>query len=87
MAKTKKPSWEKVVKQLESYPDKMFGKVDIDISTLPCLRKVSREKITTNIDSDVLTAMKSIAKKHGVSYSALMNDVLRKVFIEDKEAG
>lgn len=87
MAKTKKPSWDKVVKQLDSYPDEMFGKVDIDLSTLPCLRKVDREKITTNIDSDVLKVMKSIAKKHGTSYSALMNDVLRRVFIDDKKAG
>lgn len=88
MAKKKKPSLSKVLKEFDSLSDDVFGEVNVDLSTLPCLKKIPREKITANIDSDVLTAMKSIAKKNKISYSALMNDVLRKVFIEkDQEAG
>lgn len=87
MVKRRKPSLRKALKKIDEAPDTMFGNMEIDISDLPCLRKVSREKITTNIDSDVLAVMKTLAREHGVSYSALMNDVLRKIFIEDKRAG
>lgn len=88
MAKKKKPSLSKVLKDFDSLPDDVFGNVNVDLSSLPCFQKIPREKITANIDSDILVAMKSIAKKNKISYTALMNDVLRKVFIEkDQEAG
>jgi hypothetical protein len=51
------------------------------------LKKVPREKITANFDSNVLEAIRDLAKKHHVSYTSLINDVLRKVFVEEKKFG
>ena len=85
MAKIKKPNLKQALKRVDKSSDKMFGKVDIDLASLPCLKKVAREKITANFDSDVLEAIRNLADKHQVSYTSLMNDVLRKVFIEDKK--
>jgi len=48
--------------------------------------KAEREKITANFDADLLEIIRKLAKKHQVSYTTLMNDVLRKVFVEDKKA-
>lgn len=87
MAKIKKPNLKKALKKVDQSSNKLFGKIDIDLSTLPCLKKVSREKITANFDSDVLEAVRDLAEKHQVSYTSLMNDVLRKVFIDDKKVG
>lgn len=87
MAKMKKPNLKQALKKVDRLPDKFFGKIDVDLSTLPCLKKVSREKITANFDSDVLEAIRDLAKKHHVSYTSLMNDVLRKVFVEEKKVG
>ena len=87
MAKIKKPNLKQTLKKVDRLPRKIFGKIDIDLSTLPCLKKVSREKITANFDSDVLEAIRDMAGKHNVSYTSLMNDVLRKVFVEDKKVG
>ena len=64
----------------------MYGNVKVDLSTLPCLMKLEREKITANFDADLLEIIRKFAKKHHVSYTTLMNDVLRKVFVEDKKA-
>lgn len=86
MAKKKKPSLSKVLKEFDSLSNDVFGEVNVELSTLPCLKKIPREKITANIDSDVLMAMKEIARKNKISYSALMNDVLRRVFIDNQEA-
>ncbi len=44
-------------------------------------------KITANLDSDVLAAIRDLAEKHHVSYTILINDVLRKVFVEEKKVG
>ncbi|MFZ4713755.1 MAG: hypothetical protein ACOYL6_08600 [Bacteriovoracaceae bacterium] len=87
MAKMKKPSLKKALKRVSDLPDKLFGKVNVDLSTLPCLKKVEREKITANFDSDVLNAIRNVADEHQVSYTSLMNDVLRKVFVDEKKAG
>jgi hypothetical protein len=87
MAKMKKPNLKQAQKKVDSSSDKFFGKIDVDLSTLPCLQKVSREKITANFDSDVLEAIRDVAEKNHISYSTLMNDVLRKVFLEDKKVG
>ena len=87
MAKVKKPNLKQALKKVDRLPRKTFGKIDVDFSTLPCLKKVSREKITANFDSDVLEAIRDMAGKHNVSYTSLMNDVLRKVFVEDKKVG
>ena len=87
MAKMKKPNPKQAQKKVDSSSDKFFGKIDVDLSTLPCLQKVSREKITANFDSDVLEAIRDVAEKNHISYSTLMNDVLRKVFLEAKKVG
>ncbi|MCM2348664.1 MAG: BrnA antitoxin family protein [Bacteriovoracaceae bacterium] len=87
MAKMKKPNLKKALKKVDSLPDKVFGKIDVDLSTLPCLNKVSKEKITANFDSDVLEAVRAVAEEYQISYSTLINDVLRKVFVEDKKFG
>ena len=87
MAKMKKPSLKKTLKRVSDLPDKYFGRVNVDLSTLPCLKKVEREKITANFDSDVLNAIRNVALEHQVSYTTLMNDVLRKVFVDEKKAG
>lgn len=83
----KKPNLKKALAKVDSLSEKFFGKVSVDLSTLPCLTKVRKEKITANFDSDVLEAVKAVAEEHDVSYSTLMNDVLRKVFLEDKKVG
>ena len=85
MAKMKKPNLKQALKKVDRLPDKFFGKIDVDLSTLPCLKKVSREKITANFDSDVLEAIRDLAEKHQISYTSLMTDVLRKVFVEEKK--
>lgn len=82
MAKKRKPSLTKVIKEFDSLSDDIFGEFNVDLGSLPCLQKIPKEKITVNVDSDVLMAMKDIAKKNKISFSALMNDVLRKVFID-----
>lgn len=87
MAKTKKPNLKKALKKIDGSPDKGFGRINVDLSTLPCLLKVPREKITANFDADVLEAIRELATKHHVSYTSLMNDVLRRVFIEEKKVG
>lgn len=74
-------------KKLDRLPNKLFGKIDFVLSALPCLKKVSREKISANSDSDVLEEVRELAEKHHVSYTSLMNDVLRKVFVEEKKVG
>ncbi len=87
MAKMKKSNLKQALKKVDSLPYKLFGKVAVDLSTLPCLKKVTREKITANFDSDVLEAIRDLAEKHHVSYTSLMNDVLRKVFVGEKKVG
>ncbi len=87
MAKMKKPNLKRTLKKVDNLSDKLFGKVAVDLATLPCLKKVTREKITANFDLDVLEAIRDLAEKHHVSYTSLMNDVLRKVFVEEKKVG
>lgn len=87
MGKVKKPNLKQALKKVSHSQKNIFGKIDVDLSTLPCLQKVAREKITANFDSDVLQAIRDLAEKHRVSYTSLMNDVLRKVFLEEKKVG
>ena len=86
MAKRKKPNLNHALKKVDKLSDSLFGKIDIDLSTLPCLHKTTKEKITANFDSDILEIVRELAKKHHVSYTTLINDVLRKVFVEDNKA-
>jgi uncharacterized protein (DUF4415 family) len=86
MAKRKRPNLNQALKKVDKASDALFGKIDIDLSTLPCMRKVAKEKITANIDADVIEAIKEVAKKNHVPYASVMNDVLRKVFVDDQEA-
>jgi hypothetical protein len=87
MAKAKKPNLKQALRKVDNLSEKFFGKINVDLSTLPCLKKVSKEKITANFDSDLLEAIRDLAEKNDVSYTSLMNDVLRKVFVEEKKVG
>jgi len=85
MAKIKKPSLTKALKNLEKSDNELFGNVEIDITSLPCFKKKKKEKITANIDADVLEKMKKIASDHEIPYQNLMNDALREVFLNSKK--
>lgn len=87
MAKRKRPNLKKALKNLDNLPDNQFGAIDIDLSTLPCLNKPEKEKITANFDSDLLERIRKTARKHNISYTSLMNDVLREVFIKNRKVG
>lgn len=82
MAKTKikRPSLKKALKRVNRMPKEMYGNVEVDFSSLPCFMKVPKEKITANFDADLLAHVREFAKEHKVSYTSLMNDVLRKAF-------
>jgi len=85
MAKRKKPNLKIALKKIEEMPNKFFGKINIDIESLPCLSKPKKVKITANFDEDLLEKVRAFAKEHNASYTSIMNDVLRKVFIDDKK--
>jgi len=87
MPKRKKPNLSKALRKVDLAPDKMFGSVDVDLESLPILNKPSKEKITGNFDADLLKEIRIFARKNNVSYTNLMNDVLRKVFIDNDKAG
>jgi hypothetical protein len=81
MAKRKKPNLNKALKKVDEATGELFGEVEIDLSDLPCLKRPKKEKITANFDADLLLAIRSFANRKQVSYTTLMNDILRKVFI------
>ena len=81
MVKKSKPNLKKALKKVKQAPDELFGSVEVNINELPCLKKPKKEKITANFDSDLLNQVKTLAKKYGVPYQTLMNDALRKVFL------
>ncbi|MBL7664529.1 MAG: BrnA antitoxin family protein [Bacteriovoracaceae bacterium] len=81
----KKPSLKSALRKVDNLAESFFGNVSVDLSSLPCLTKVTKEKITANFDSDVLEAVRAAADEYEVSYSSLINDVLRKVFIDEKK--
>ena len=83
----KKPSLKKALKRVDDLPKTYFGQVNVDVSSLPCLTKPKKEKITATFDVDLLLKIKKIAKKHNVSYASLMNDALREIFIKNKKTG
>lgn len=83
----KKPNLKKALSSVDSANDANFGQIDIDLSSLPCLMAPKKEKVTINLDSDILDEARKLAKKSKVSYSHILNDVLRKVFIENKKTG
>ena len=87
MAKRKKPSLKKALQAVDELPTNYFGKVEIDIETLPCVTKPKKEKITANFDADLLEKIRAIAEKYDVSYTSLMNDTLRKIFVKNDKAG
>lgn len=82
MAKTKfkRPSLKKALRRLDEMPKDMFGDFDVDLASLPCLVKSPKEKITANFDADLLERVRAFAKKNDVSYTNVMNDILRKAF-------
>lgn len=82
MRKNKKPNLSKSLKKVDDSDDRFFGKIDVDIKNLPCFNKPAKEKITANFDTDLLKKIRDLAKKNNISYTNLMNDVLRKVFID-----
>lgn len=79
-AKIKRPSLKKALRRVDQSPRDMFGNVEIDLETLPCLQKSPKEKITANFDSDLLARIRKFAKERDASYTSVMNDALRKVF-------
>jgi uncharacterized protein (DUF4415 family) len=83
MAKRKKPNLSKALRAVDDLPDKLFGKIEINLSDLPCLSKPKKEKITANLDADVIAEAKRIGKKEKISYQQLMNDILRTVLLKD----
>jgi len=83
MAKRKKPDLKKALKKIDEAPDYLFGDVEIDLSSLPCLKKPKKEKITANFDSDLLEVIRDLASREKVSYQTIMNDVLRRIFLKD----
>lgn len=83
MTKHKKPSLKKALRRVDQRKSVDFGNVEIDILELPCIKRSAKQKITANFDKDLLQEIKHIAKKHNVSYSNLMNDVLRKFFMKN----
>ena len=85
MVARKKPNLKKALRKIDQIPSDFFGTVNIDISTLPCITRPLKEKITANFDSDLLIEIKDVAKKYNISYTTLINDVLRKVFITEKK--
>lgn len=87
MAKRKKPNLKNALKKIDESSNKLFGNVNIDISSLPCLTKPKKVKITANFDEDLLETVRAFAEKNETSYTSVMNDVLRKVFIDDKKVG
>jgi|GEM_PF-4656611 len=52
----------------------------VDLSVLSCLKKPAKKKVSLRLDGDLLATIRKIAKKHKVSCSELMNEVLRKAF-------
>ncbi len=87
MATRKKTNLNRAIQKVQKASDSMFGDVDIDITELPCLNRSTKEKITVNIDTDILEVMKQIATKHHTSFTSLMNDALRMVFLKKKVNG
>ena len=87
MAKRKKPNLKNALKKVDDMPSNQFGNIDIDVTTLPCLTKPKKEKITANFDADLLAEVRAFAEENNVSYTNVMNDVLRKVFVDKKKAG
>lgn len=78
--KIRRPSLKKALQRVDRMPKDLFGDIDVDLSTLPCLTKAPKEKITGNFDADMLALVREFAHKHGVSYTNVMNDILRKAF-------
>jgi len=85
MKSRKKPGVDSVLGEFDLMSDDLFGSLDININTLPCLTKPQKEKITAKFDVDLLKEIRSFAKKKGVSYTVLMNDALREVFINNQK--
>ncbi|MGB0452807.1 MAG: BrnA antitoxin family protein [Bacteriovoracaceae bacterium] len=83
MAKRKKPNLAKALRAVDDLPDALFGNIEIYLRDLPCLSKPKKEKITANLDADVIAEAKRIGKKEKVSYQQLMNDILRVVLLKD----
>lgn len=86
MKTRKKPNINRALKKIDLTSDEFFGSIDIDISTLPCMVKTKKEKITANFDSDVLKTIRNIADQKNIPYTELINDVLKSVFLKNKKA-
>ena len=52
----------------------------VDLTNLSCLKKSPKVRVTVRLDTDVMTFIRKFAKKHKVTYSELLNEVLRKAF-------
>ena len=60
----------------------VLGKIDVNVNKLRCLEKYSKVKVTTSVDSDLLKEIKKFSEKNDVTYTSVINDVLREVFMK-----
>ena len=81
---TKKPDLNKILRKIDKLPKKQFGDFELDLKTLPCIKKGAKKKISAMFDTDVYELVQQKAKKHGVSQSSLMNDILKEVLSDKK---
>jgi len=85
MDKRKKPNLNKALKKVDNRSNSLFGAIEIDINTLPCMSKPKKEKITANFDKDLLQTIRSIAHEKKIPYTEIINDVLKSVFLKNKK--
>ena len=76
----RRPSLIRAQKRVDAMPDSFFGDGEFDMSSLPCLTRSKKEKITANFDAELLERVRDFARRHKVSYTNVMNDILRKAF-------
>jgi hypothetical protein len=81
MKRKNRPDITMALKKIDSAPNNMFGNIEVDVSTLPCMNKPQKEKITANFDKELLKTIRKIASANNIPYTELMNDVLSKVFL------
>jgi len=84
MKRKNKPDLVIALKRVDKASSHLFGNIEIDVATLPCMNKPEKEKITGNFDKSLLRLVRKVAKDHRVPYTELMNDVLTQVFLHSK---
>lgn len=83
MKKIKKPDLDKALRKIDEAPSSGFGSVNIDVD-IPSL-KIKKDRITMNLDHDLLAHIKGIAESNEVKYQSLINQTLRTIFLESEK--